>query len=165
MSERSRGRTGEAAKEGDIDIRAVLGCTCMRLRRTTRRVTQLYDQQLAPAGITAAQFGLLARLHGATLRGAAALPIGVLADEHGMDPTTLTRNLKPLLAAGLVQDSRDASDRRVRMVSLTEAGHQCLARAMPLWREAQRRIEAALGVEAMLALNGLLDLSTARLAM
>ena len=163
MPGRQRDGQIERTGEGEIDVRAVLGCTCMHLRRTTRRVTQLYDQRLAPAGITAGQFGLLARLYGAKLRGEDALSIGALADQHGMDPTTLNRNLKPLLSAGLVHDGHDPTDRRVRTVSLTDAGRQRLARAMPLWREAQQRVEAALGPEATLALNGLLDLSATKL--
>jgi DNA-binding MarR family transcriptional regulator len=160
---RQEGRPGKTADESEIDIPAVLGCTCMRLRRTTRRVTQLYDQLLAPAGITAGQFGLLARLYGAKLRDDGALSIGALADQHGMDPTTLNRNLKPLLTAGLVHDGRDPTDRRVRTVSLTDSGRKRLASAMPRWREAQHRVEATLGPEATRALNGLLDLSATKL--
>ena len=149
----------------DIDIREVLGCTCLRLRSITRTVTQLYDHLLAPAGITVGQFGILARLYGARRFGQSGMSIGMLADQHGMDPTTLTRNLKPLITAGLVEDGRDASDRRVRTISLTAAGRARLVAAMPLWREAQRRIETALGTETMLALNGLLDLSSLKLKM
>ena len=150
-------------REPDIDIREVLGCTCMRLRRANRTITQIYDQHLAPAGLTSSQLGLLARLHGASLQGKAALPIGTLAELHGMDPTTLTRNLKLLLAAKLVRDGRDDTDRRIRTVALTDAGRKRLISAVPAWRKAQRRVETALGIESMLALNGLLDLSNAKL--
>jgi DNA-binding MarR family transcriptional regulator len=151
--------------EQEIDIRAVMGCTCMHLRRATRRVTQLFDRLTEPAGITSGQFGLLARLYAAKLRGETGLlPIGVMADQHGMDSTTLNRNLKPLLAARLVDEGPNPGDRRVRMVSLTEAGRERLASAIPLWREAQRRVDDALGPEATLALDVLLDLSVARLA-
>ena len=150
-------------REPEIDAREMLDCTCMRLRRTNRTLTQLYDRHLAPSGLTSGQFGLLARLQGASQQGKAALPIGILADLHGMDPTTLTRNLKLLLAAKLVRDGRDAADGRVRTVALTEAGRKRLIRAAPEWRKAQRRVEMALGNEAMLALNGLLDLSNAKL--
>jgi DNA-binding MarR family transcriptional regulator len=150
-------------REPDIDIREVLGCTCMRLRRANRTITQIYDQHLAPAGLTSSQFGMLARLHGASLQGKAALPIGTLAELHGMDPTTLTRNLKLLLAAKLVRDGRDDTDRRIRTVALTDAGRKRLISAAPEWRKAQRRVETALGTEAMLALNGLLELSNAKL--
>src|SRR4051812_39261828 len=80
-----------------IEIPAVAGCTCMRLRRASRRITQIYDELLAPAGLTVTQFGLLANLR------ACALSIGALASRLGMDPTTLTRNLRPLQARGLAE--------------------------------------------------------------
>jgi len=164
VPERQRENQNTATSTAEIDVRAVMGCTGMHLRRATRRVTQLYDHLIAPSGITSGQFGLLARLYGAELEGEAGVSIGTLADLHGTDHTTLTRNLKPLLAAGLVVDGHDPTDGRVRKVSLTDAGRDRLAAAMPLWREAQRRMVAALGPEATLALNGLLDLSVAKLA-
>ena len=164
MPRRQSDRQSGPLTEQEIDIRAVMGCTCMHLRRATRRVTQLFDRLIEPAGITSGQFGLLARLYAAKLRGETGLPIGVMADQHGMDSTTLNRNLKPLLAARLVDEGPAPGDRRVRMVSLTEAGRERLASTMPLWREAQRRVDDALGPEATLALNDLLDLSVARLA-
>lgn len=34
------------------EIRAIMGCTCLRMRRAARRVTQLYDHALEPAGLT-----------------------------------------------------------------------------------------------------------------
>ena len=30
----------------DDELRKIMGCTCMRMRRATRRVTQLYDLSL-----------------------------------------------------------------------------------------------------------------------
>ena len=150
-------------REPEFDVREMLGCTCMRLRRANRTITQIYDQQLAAEGLTSSQFGMLARLHGASLQGKPALPIGTLADLHGIDPTTLTRNLKLLLTAKLVRAGRDDTDRRVRTIALTDAGRKRLIRALPEWRKAQQRVETALGTEAMLALNGLLDLSNAKL--
>jgi DNA-binding MarR family transcriptional regulator len=147
----------------EFDVREQLGCTCMRVRRANRQITQLFDKHLAAVGLTSGQFGLLVRLRGAASQGKAALPIGTLAELHGMDPTTLTRNLKLLLDARLVRDGRDPGDRRVRTVALTEAGRKRLLEAAPEWRKAQRVIETALGTETMLALNGLLDLANTKL--
>jgi DNA-binding MarR family transcriptional regulator len=151
------------SRDAELDVRESLGCTCMRVRRANRQITQLYDRHLAPVGLTAGQFGLLGRLHGASRRGRSALPIGMLAELHGMDPTTLTRNLKLLVAAKLVRDGRDETDRRIRTVSLTDAGRKRLQEAAPGWRKAQREVEAALGTETVLALNGLLDIANAKL--
>jgi hypothetical protein len=60
----------------EIDPREVMGCTCLRLRKTTRRVTQLFDRCLDPVGITSSQIGLLANLTSFRATGSAALPIG-----------------------------------------------------------------------------------------
>ena len=124
----------------DIDVRELAQCTCLRLRRAARRVTQIYDHRLEPAGLTIGQFGLLAQLHGASLQGGGGLSIRALAD------------------------AADASDRRVRTVAITRRGRGKLREAVPLWRQAQAEVERILGIEATVALNGLLDLSAAKLA-
>jgi DNA-binding MarR family transcriptional regulator len=147
----------------DIEIAEVLGCTCLRMRRVTRRVTQIYDHALARAGVTVNQFGLLAHLYGVTLAGSVGLSIGALAERLGADPTTLNRTLKPLQDKGLVRDSLDPADGRVRLVQLTDKGRRELVKIMPLWRKAQAQVERGLGPKSMQALNELLDLSAARL--
>jgi DNA-binding MarR family transcriptional regulator len=148
----------------EVDVRELSGCTCLRLRRAARRITQIYDHLLEPAGLTVNQFSLLGQLYGATRSRRIGLPIGALAERMGMDPTTLNRNLKPLEAQGLVRNAADAADRRVRSVLITAKGATKLQKAIPFWRRAQAQVEEALGVEATLALNGLLDLSSAKLS-
>ena len=39
-------------------------CTLFRLRRTTRRITQIYDRHLAPLGLRVTQYSLLGSLMG-----------------------------------------------------------------------------------------------------
>jgi DNA-binding MarR family transcriptional regulator len=90
--------------------------------------------------------------------------MGALAERLGMDPTTLNRNLKPLGAQGLVADSADHEDRRVRAVFITTKGVAKLSKAAAFWRRAQTRVEAALGAEASQTLRSLLDLASAKLA-
>ncbi len=146
-----------------IDIREVSGCTCLRARSATRQLTQVCDRALEPAGLTINQFGLLAKLHGATRAGRKSLSIGALAGLLGMHPTTLNRDLKPLKAQDLVADAADPADRRIRAVLITRKGRAKLGKAVPLWRRAQRRVEEALGVESTRALNALLELASAKL--
>jgi len=141
-----------------IDAREVSGCTCLRVRHVARQLTQSYDQALAPLGLTLNQFGLLATLYGVTQASLAGLPIGVFADRVGMHPTTLNRDLKPLKAQNLVADAVAPADRRVRAVTITPKGRARLRKAIPFWRQAQIRLEGALGAEATRALNDLLDL-------
>jgi DNA-binding MarR family transcriptional regulator len=155
--------------EGDsmsrIDIREVSGCTCLRLRRTTRRVTQIYDQLMEPAKVTANQFGLLSFLYGVAAAGKVnGLPMGVLAERIGMDATTLNRNLKRLEEQELVASGADPDDRRVRTVRITDTGAARLREAVPYWRQAQTKVEETLGLQATVSLNGLLDLFAAKLA-
>jgi DNA-binding MarR family transcriptional regulator len=147
-----------------IDIREVSGCTCLRLRRTARQVTQIYDHALEPAKLTANQFGLLAYLYGVAGAGKGdGLPVGVLAERTGVDSTTLSRNLKLIEEQQLAVSSADPDDRRVRVVRITEAGAARLREAVPRWRQAQAKVEEALGLQATLSLNGLLDLCSAKL--
>ena len=92
----------------------------MRMRRATRRVTQLYDHALEPAGLTVTQFGLLAFLQGASLARSIDLSVGTITEKLGMDPTTLTRNLKPLARKGLVRNTIDPADGHLSIGTIAE---------------------------------------------
>lgn len=61
-----------------------------------------------------------------------------------MDRTTLTANLKPLERRGLVAIAPDPADRRSRRLTLTMAGREALAAAVPIWRRVHGAIEARL---------------------
>jgi DNA-binding MarR family transcriptional regulator len=135
----------------------ITGCTCARLRKLTRRITQHYDARLAPAGLRVTQFSLLATLyHG----GPAKLSELALAME--MDRTTLTRNLAPLTDAGLVRVAA-GDDARERVVAATERGRRAWLAARDRWRQAQDEVNQVLGSEQVAALHDLLDESLARL--
>jgi DNA-binding MarR family transcriptional regulator len=135
-----------------------VGCTCLRLRKAARRVSQIYDRALEPFGLTVTQYGLIG--HIAALDG---IGIAALAAKMVMDPTTLTRNLKPLLRQGLLVLVPDARDRRARRLHLTEAGRQALVKAKPAWVGAQVHVEQLLGERDAPALNAVLDRVLARL--
>ena len=139
------------------DLREVMGCPCLRIRRASRHITQLYDHVLAEVGLTANQFGLLAYLFRAATSDSGGLSIGGLAEQASVDPTTLNRNLKPLEARGLTVVAPDAVDSRVRLVSITKKGQAVLQKAFPLWRKAREDVEKALGAPELSNLNELLD--------
>jgi len=141
------------------ELREVMGCPCLRIRRATRQITQLYDRTLAEAGLTGNQFGLLAYLIAADLSGQDGISIGDLAERAGVDPTTLNRNLKPLQGKGLVKDARGGTDARRRMVMITQKGKLALQKALPLWRKARTHVEKAIGSQELDSLNELLDLA------
>lgn len=114
-------------------------CTAARLRRASRALSRFYDEILEPSGLRGTQFSLLVAL---SLMGQA--PLLKVADELGLDRTTMTRNLAPLERDGLVA-SVPGSDRRIRLIQLTEAGRRQLAKALPLWEKAQRHVIDNLG--------------------
>jgi DNA-binding MarR family transcriptional regulator len=146
-----------------IDLREVSGCACLRARRIARQLTQAYDHALAPAALTVNQFGLLAKLHGASQGGRTGVRIGALAERLGMHPTTLNRDLKPLRAQGLVADTADPGDRRARALLITGKGRTRLRKAIPFWRRAQARLEGALGAELARSFSDVLDSAAAKL--
>lgn len=107
-------------------------CLCLNVQRAARRVARRYDAAFKPIGITSGQFTILGALNRSD-----PVTVGELADTLGMERTTLTRNLVPLEAAGLVGSSVVESDARARALALTDAGRARLAEAMPLWRGLQ----------------------------
>ena len=131
-----------------IDLTDVSGCTCLAARRLARQLTRAYDRALEEADLTVNQFGLLAKLYGASLGGRKAVPLGALAARVGMHPTTLNRDLKVLKTRKLVADAADPGDKRVRGLTITAGGTVALRAAIPLWRKAQARLEQSLGRDA-----------------
>jgi len=115
-------------------------CNNAAIRRAARRLGQLYDDVLAPSGLRGSQFGLLAQIARADEP-----TMGALADLMVMDLSALGHTLKPLVRDGLVELVPNPRDRRSKRVRLTGQGAAKLAEATRLWREAQRRFEAALG--------------------
>ena len=122
-------------------------CACFNLRRTTRAITQLYDQALAGSGLRATQVILLV-----ALARAGGVPASRLTMILGMDKTTLSRNLLPLRRAKLIED-RAGADRRIKFIALTAKGTAALSRALPVWEGTQRRITTRLGAEQWTALR------------
>jgi DNA-binding MarR family transcriptional regulator len=116
-----------------------LPCACQNLRRLTRIVTRIYDQEIRKAGLEITQFGLLTALATAGEANQKRLSAGFV-----MDSTTLTRTLSLLVKAGWVQVKR-GKDRRERLFSLTRAGKRQLAGAQPYWESAEQRLRRKLG--------------------
>ncbi|MDN3921275.1 MarR family winged helix-turn-helix transcriptional regulator [Roseateles violae] len=126
-------------------------CNNRALREAGRRLNQFYDQFLAPSGLRATQFSLLA-----SLKRLGPIGIQALASELGLDRTTLGRNILPLERDGLILVEPDAEDRRGKRLRLSAAGLERLARARPLWAKAQQGFEAAFGAERAAQLRELL---------
>ena len=127
------------------------GCTNLKLRQLMRRVAAHYDAEVGQAGLKGTQYSLLSYV-------AKLGPVrpADLAAEMRISPSTLTRNLKPLVDAGLVRVLPGA-DARSRLVTVTQAGRDKRQEAQRRWRVAQEGINAALGPSRVVRLHALLD--------
>jgi len=137
-------------------IEAPLGCTCFKLRKLTRAMSRLYDQRMAAVGLKTTQYSLLANA------ARSARPVADLAEHLGMERTTLTRNLKPLLDAGWVE-LKPGADTRQRIVTITDAGRAKVEQAYIVWRAAQTEFETLLGRDAVRALHQQLETTMTQL--
>ncbi|MET0935910.1 MAG: MarR family transcriptional regulator [Luteibacter sp.] len=117
-----------------------LACACTTLRKAARSLSRLYDDALAPLGMTVAQFGVLK----AILR-EPGLPLSRLADEMVMDRTSLYRSLTPMVKNGWI-DIDAAKKGRAKNVTLTARGRRLVDEAKVLWGDVQLRVVGAYGV-------------------
>lgn len=128
------------------------GCNCLALRQAARHVTQIYDQFLAPSGLRATQYSILARL-----QRKGPMTINALAAALVMDRTTLGRNILPLERDGLIAVGPGKSDRRSKELRLTSTGTARFRVGLKGWQEAQARFEAAFGAARAEELRSLLE--------
>ncbi len=127
------------------------GCTNLKLRQLTRRITQHYDAEMARVGLRTTQYSLLSHV----LKLGPIQP-GALAQAMKMEASTLTRNLKPLVAAGWVEVAGGA-DGRSRLISITDDGRAKRQDAQRHWKAAQTSLNRVLGVPRLLTLHTLID--------
>lgn len=125
-------------------------CLVAALRAATRRLTQLYDEAMAPAGLRITQFHILAELE----RRAAEPPtVGELAEILTMERSALGQTLRPLEREGLIDLTHDKRDGRRRPVRLTRAGKDKVARARRLWARAHEKSGHVLGDRQLVSLR------------
>jgi DNA-binding MarR family transcriptional regulator len=111
-------------------------CLCLHVQRAARALARRFDEVLRPFELTNGQFSLLMSLNRPELPS-----MGPVASLLAMDRTTLTAALKPLERRGLVEVLRDQSDRRSRLLKLTDNGRNLLARALPIWKRTHDEVE------------------------
>src|SRR5262249_2948987 len=113
-------------------------CLCSALRRASRAVSRLYDEELRAVRLRTTQYSLL-RL----LARAGKIRQRDLGDLMFLDETTVTRNLRPLIGRAWVA-LRAGQDRREKRVAITEVGTAKLEEAGPAWERAQERMRSVL---------------------
>ena len=127
------------------------GCTNLKIRQFMRRVSQQYDTELGRAGLKTTQYSLLSYVQ----KMGPVRPMD-LAAAIKMEPSTLTRNLRPLMDAGWVA-MQPGPDARSRLVEITDAGRAKRTEAQRHWRQAQSAMNALLGADRLAELHGLID--------
>jgi MarR family transcriptional regulator, transcriptional regulator for hemolysin len=95
----------------------------LRLNQTARVVERAFDEALAQAGGTLPVWLVLLNL---TIHKPANQK--KLAEFVGISEATLTHHLNAMDASGLISRTRDAANRRVQVVALTEAGEAVFLR-------------------------------------
>jgi DNA-binding MarR family transcriptional regulator len=125
-------------------------CVCSQVRRLARKLSSHYDTLLSPEKLTITQYSLLANIDRAVQ-----LTHTLLAEKVGMERTTLTRNLRPLIRAGWVT-AASGQDRRQHLLQLSAAGRRKLVRSFPRWEEAQAQFVSQLGPAALQELRALM---------
>jgi DNA-binding MarR family transcriptional regulator len=134
----------------DIDIPGL--CNCTKVRRAARHITRFYDACLSESGVRVTQYAILGYLKH---RGPKTML--ELADLMTMDRATVGHNLRPLERDGLVTIEVSKTDRRARIVSVTNAGLERIALGRPGWDRAQAEFETQFGVRDAAAMRRVMD--------
>ncbi|MBS0445935.1 MAG: winged helix-turn-helix transcriptional regulator [Proteobacteria bacterium] len=140
-----------AASSVTVDDTVPRGCTHFKLRQLTRRVGQHFDHIVTGAGLKTTQYSLLSNI----VRLGPIRP-GDLARELGMEASTMTRNLQPLVAQGWITVGPGA-DGRSRCVEATDAGRAKRVEAQREWKRAQLAFNRRLGDATVVRLHALIE--------
>lgn len=133
--------SGSPLAGGSVNSWAIPGhasCACAALRRASRATSQLYDLVLQPTGLKATQFMALQRINEA-----GEIPQWKFAREEAVAVETLSRRFAALRKKGLIS-VKTGGKHGEQVYSLTEAGKQALATALPYWQRAQERLNRTL---------------------
>jgi MarR family transcriptional regulator, transcriptional regulator for hemolysin len=123
----------------------------LRLTQSARAVERAFDEALAEAGGTLPVWLILLNLkiHKPDNQ-------RELAEWVGVREATLTHHLNGMDARGLVTRTRDASNRRVQVVALTEAGEAAFVRLREAAMAFDARLRAGLDDADLATLSALL---------
>lgn len=122
-------------------------CIAVRVRMLNRIITGIYDDALRPLGLKASQMNALV----VTSKLGVARPAQV-CELLQMDTSTLSRNVERMMANGWLEVVPD-EDGRSQPFRITPKGADLLEKAVPAWRQAQRKAAAILGEQGVTAVN------------
>ena len=123
-------RTKKSASVGTVDL----------LKRAELAVRGCAEALLVPFGLTPAQFLVLFRLKYSTTHVSSA----DLARAAGIRPQSVVDLIGPLERGGLIKRREAPEHRRILRITLTAAGEQLFARALPAAAQLERELMANL---------------------
>jgi len=118
-------------------------CFATSVRKASRRLTQLYDDALAPSGLRSTQFAILVQLAARST----SPTLTELAEAMLSDQSSLGHALRPLVQEGYVALRRGEADRRTQQIVLTDSGQRKFQEALANWRTAQEAVVLLYGEE------------------
>jgi MarR family transcriptional regulator for hemolysin len=124
----------------------------LRLARAAHAVTQAFERAMAEAGGSASAWQVLLLVRSGEWGTQARM-----AEAMGITGATLTHHLNGLEEQGLVRRWREAGNRRVQRVELTEAGAELFERLRTVALRHDERLRAALSEAEAAQLADLLD--------
>jgi MarR family transcriptional regulator, transcriptional regulator for hemolysin len=124
----------------------------LRLARTAHTVSQAFERAMAEAGGSASAWQVLLLVRSAEWGTQARI-----AEAMGVTGATLTHHLNGLEAHGLVRRWRDAENRRVQRVELTDAGAELFERLREVALRHDARLRSHLSDQEAEQLADLLD--------
>lgn len=129
-------------------------CIAVRVRMLNRIITGIYDDALRPLGLKASQMNALV----VTSKLGVARPAQV-CELLQMDTSTLSRNVERMMANGWLEVVPD-EDGRSQPFRITPKGAALLEKAVPAWRQAQKKAAAILGEQGVASLNQAVRIGT-----
>jgi MarR family transcriptional regulator for hemolysin len=124
----------------------------LQLSRTARVVTNAFERAMAQAGGSASAWQVLVLVRAGQWGTQAEM-----AEAMGITGATLTHHLNALEDQGLVRRWREASNRRVQQVALTEAGEELFGRLREVAVRHDERLRATLSDKEVEQLGRLLE--------
>ena len=116
-------------------------CYCLMLRRAASSVTDMYDKTLAEYGITLNQFSIIINLNNMSMA-----TTTELAQQIGLERSTLVRNHKAIMAMGYIENVSGENERNNHL-KVTSSGRHLLKLTIPVWQSVQDKIAESLGSE------------------
>jgi MarR family transcriptional regulator for hemolysin len=123
----------------------------LQLTQTSRAVSRAFDDALAAAGGSLPVWLVLISLKSRSLASQREL-----AEAMGIREATLTHHLTSMEASGLISRRRDAANRRIQVVELTEAGEEIFGRLASVAQSFDKKLRRGISAAEVATLEDLL---------